>query len=84
MKRFLLLLHAAALVAQMSPVFPAGRFYAPYIMPRPTPDLAKGYLSDLSATSGIRYFTLAFIIGNADGSCQATWGGRTPLAQETA
>ena len=84
MKRFLLLLHAAALVAQMSPLFPAGRFYAPYIMPRPTPDLAKRYLSDLSATSGIRYFTLAFIIGNADGSCQATWGGRTPLAQETA
>ena len=83
-KRFLLLLHAATLFAQISPVFPAGRFYAPYIMPRPTPDLAKDFLSDLSTTSGIRYFTLAFIIGNADGSCQATWGGRTSLAQETA
>ena len=84
MKRFLLLLQAATLFAQMSPVFPTGRFYAPYIMPQPTPDLAKGFLSDLAATSGIHYFTLAFIIGNADGSCQATWGGRTPLAQETA
>jgi hypothetical protein len=83
MKRFLLLLQAATLFAQMSPVFPDGRFYAPYIMPRPTPDLARGYLSELSAASGIHYFTLAFIIGNADGSCQATWGGRTPLAQET-
>ena len=83
-KRFLLLLHAATLFAQISPVFPAGRFYAPYIMPRPTPDLAANLLADLSTTSGIHYFTLAFIIGNADGSCQATWGGRTSLAQETA
>ncbi|HXE62679.1 MAG TPA: chitinase [Bryobacteraceae bacterium] len=84
MKRFLLLLHSATLFAQMSPVFPTGRFYAPYIMPRPTPDLASGFLSDLSMTSGIRYFTLAFIIGNADGSCQAAWGGRTALPRETA
>lgn len=78
---WLLLANAALLSAQ---TFPAGRFYAPYIMPRPTPDLASGYLSQLSKTSGIRYFTLAFIIGNSDGSCQATWGGRTPLDQETA
>jgi hypothetical protein len=84
MRRFLLLLHAATLFAQMPPVFPTGRFYAPYIMPRPTPDMARDYLSRLSTTSGIRYFTLAFIIGDSDGSCKATWGGRTPLTQETA
>lgn len=83
-KRFLLLLHAATLFAQVSPVFPAGRFYAPYIMLRPTPDLPGSFLTQLSTASGIRYFTLAFIIGNSDGSCQATWGGRTPLAVETA
>ncbi|HVY93666.1 MAG TPA: hypothetical protein VHA14_12980 [Bryobacteraceae bacterium] len=53
-------------------------------MPRPTPDLPSGFLTQLSAASGIRCFTLAFIIGNSDGSCQATWGGRTPLAGETA
>ncbi|HVW11528.1 MAG TPA: chitinase [Bryobacteraceae bacterium] len=84
MKRFLLLLHATTLFAQMSPVFPTGRFYAPYIMPRPTPDLPSAFLSQLSAASGIHYFTLAFIIGSSDGSCLATWGGRTSLADETA
>lgn len=84
MKPLLLLLPVATLLAQTPPAFPAGRFYAPYIMPRPAADLAPNYLSQLSEASGVHYFTLAFIIGNMDGSCQATWGGRTPVAQETA
>jgi hypothetical protein len=90
MLRYALFLNAALLGAQTLPppvpatVFPAGRFYAPYIMPRPAADLASGFLSQLSDSSGIRFFTLAFIIGNSDGSCQATWGGRTSLDQETA
>jgi chitinase len=81
--RYLLALNAVLLGAQTlpaPPVFPAGRFYAPYIMPRPSPDLASGFLSQISGTSGVRYFTLAFIIDG--GGCQASWGARTPLAQE--
>ncbi len=89
MLRYALFLNAALLGAQAvappvtAPVFPSGRFYAPYIMPRFTPDLANGFLSSLSDSSGIRYFTLAFIIGNSEGRCQATWGGKTSLDQET-
>jgi hypothetical protein len=86
--RYILLLNAAILGAQIlpPPVFPAGRFYAPYIMPRPTPDLPPDYLSQIYTASGIRYFTLAFIVdtsGNGPG-CQASWGPRTPISQETA
>ena len=51
-------------------------------MPRPTPDLASDYLSNIASASGIRYFTLAFILDG--GGCQASWGSRTPLAQEAA
>ena len=86
--RYSLLLYAAMLGAQTlpPPVFPAGRFYAPYLMPQPTPDLPPDYLSQLSAVSGIRYFTLAFIVDRGgDGTgCQASWGPRTPGAMETA
>lgn len=79
---YFLLLATGLLGAQS---FPAGRFYAPYIMPpRPTPDIPNEFLSSLSADSGIKYFTLAFIIGNSDGSCQATWGGKTSLDSEIA
>src|SRR5580698_5803217 len=84
----LLLLNAAILGAQSipPPTFPAGRFYAPYIMPRPTPELPPDYLSQISTASGIRYFTLAFIVDRSGdgGGCQASWGSRTPLSQETA
>ncbi len=83
--RYTLLFNAAILGAQTlpstPPAFPAGRFYAPYIMPRPTPDLADNFLSQIADTSGIRYFTLAFIIDG--GGCQASWGARTPLSGET-
>lgn len=83
--RYAVLLNAVVLIAQTPlspPAFPAGRFYAPYIMPRPAPDLGREYLSQIADASGIRYLTLAFIIDG--GGCEAAWGGRTPLAQETA
>jgi Glycosyl hydrolases family 18 len=90
--RHFVLLNAVMLGAQTlpPPVFPAGRFYAPYIMPRPTPELPPDYLSQISMVSGIRYFTLAFIVGyggdrsGEGGGCLASWGSRTPLSQETA
>jgi len=78
----------AAQPASPTATFPTGRFYAPYILlSRTTPDLPR-----IAADSGIRYFTLAFIIDtpkpdvadkNAAGQCLAAWGGRTPLAQES-
>ena len=82
--RYLLPLSAAVLAAQtpLPPAFPAGRFYAPYIMPLPTPDLASDYLSNIAGASGIHYFTLAFILDG--GGCQASWGPRTSLTQEVA
>jgi chitinase len=83
--RAFLFLNAVLLSGQtmppQQPAFPQGRFYAPYIMPRPAPDLAANYLSQLSSTSGIHYFTLAFIINGTE-NCQASWGPRSPLNQE--
>jgi hypothetical protein len=79
--RYLLFLMPVLLGAQTRD-FPAGRFYAPYIMPRPTSDLARSYLSGIADASGIRFFTLAFIIDG--GGCAASWGARTPVAQESA
>jgi chitinase len=82
--RYSLFLAAVVLTAQTvpPPAFPAGRFYAPYIMSRPTPDLPASYLSQIKDASGIRYFTLAFVLDG--GGCSASWGPRTPLSQETA
>ena len=77
--RYSLFLATLTLSAQ---TFPAGRFYAPYIMPRPTPELAPNYLSQIGDASGIRYFTLAFILDG--GGCAASWGSRTPVARESA
>jgi hypothetical protein len=68
------LLAALVLNAQTAP--PVNRFYAPYIMIRPNLDLAQ-----IADASGIKFFTLAFVLDG--GGCQASWGGRTPLAQET-
>src|ERR1035441_5278095 len=62
---------------QTPPAQPAvSRFYAPYIMIRPTLDLAQ-----IADASGIKFFTQAFVLDG--GGCQASWGGRTPLAEET-
>jgi len=61
-----------------APAAPAiERFYAPYVMLGRNFDLAQ-----IADASGIKYFTLAFVLDG--GGCQAAWGGRTPLAQETA
>jgi hypothetical protein len=46
-------------------------------MIRPATDLAR-----IAEESGIRYFTLAFILDG--GGCKASWGSRTPVAQEAA
>jgi chitinase len=62
-----------AAAAQVAPP----RFYAPYIMIGRNSDLAQ-----IAGASGIEYFTLAFVLDG--GGCQAAWGGRTPLAEETA
>lgn len=76
--RSLLLLNAMVLGAQtLPPAFPAGRFYAPYIMTR-----SAGNLAEISTESGIRYFTLAFVLDG--GGCAASWGSRTPVAAEAA
>jgi Glycosyl hydrolases family 18 len=73
-----LLLNAVILSAQtLPPTFPAGRFYAPYIMTRAATNLAQ-----ISADTGIRYFTLAFVLDG--GGCAASWGSRTPVADEAA
>jgi chitinase len=69
-----LVLNAQTPPASAPPAIP--RFYAPYIMVRQNSDLVQ-----ISETSGVRYFTLAFVLDG--GGCQASWGGRTPLAQET-
>jgi hypothetical protein len=61
----------------LPPAFPAGRFYAPYIMTRAATNLAQ-----ISDDSGIRYFTLAFVLDG--GGCTASWGSRTPLSDEAA
>jgi hypothetical protein len=76
--RAFLLLNAVVLGAQtLPPTFPAGRFYAPYIMTRAATNLAQ-----ISADSGIRYFTLAFVLDG--GGCTASWGSGTPVADEAA
>ena len=59
-----------------APAATANRLFAPYIMVRPNIDLPQ-----VSGASGVKFFTLAFILDG--GGCQAAWGGRTPLAQET-
>ena len=39
-------------------------------------------LAQISTDSGIRYFTLAFVLDG--GGCTASWGSRTPVADEVA
>jgi hypothetical protein len=71
--RYALFLAAVSLGAQ---TLPDGRIYAPYIQTR-----AAGDLAGLANASGIRFFTLAFVLDG--GGCAASWGRRTPLADET-
>ena len=67
---------AALLAALGTAQQPVARFFAPYVMIRPDLDLVR-----IADASGVKYFTLAFVLDG--GGCQASWGGRTPLAQET-
>jgi chitodextrinase len=52
-------------------------FFAPYvdILLWPTP-----VLTDISAATGVKRFTLAFIVSG--GGCSASWGGVIPLSQQ--
>ena len=77
MRLSIALLAASLLSAQLAAPPAVPRFYAPYIMIRQNLDLAQ-----MAEASGIKYFTLAFVLDG--GGCQASWGGRNPLAQETA
>ncbi len=53
------------------------RMFAPYV------DMGKPFnnLPQIQAASGIKRFTLAFVI--AGDGCTPAWGGRTPVAGET-
>ena len=70
-----MVLGAQTLSPGVPPAFPAGRFYAPYIMTRSAANLAQ-----ISVDSGIRYFTLAFVLDG--GGCTASWGSRTRVTEE--
>jgi chitinase len=91
---------AAALIASAGPAMaqsaegasPAGRAPAPAARPLPQHIFApyfEGYTSDdpavLSAESGDKYLTLAFIQTPAPGSCTLDWNGNaaTPIAYST-
>lgn len=52
-----------------------GQFYAPYVYAGSYP------LAYISEQSGVRYFSLAFML-NGQEVCQAAWGGGKPVATE--
>src|SRR5690349_1537438 len=54
-----------------------GRVFAPYI----DMSLSNNNLPQMSQASGIKYFTLAFIVSN--GGCQAGWGGLGSVSSDT-
>jgi len=56
---------------------PGARLYAPYIDMSLTPD---EQILTIQQQSGIRTFTLAFIVGN--GGCTPTWGGIGPISND--
>jgi chitinase len=64
---------AAPARAAVRPALPA-HVYAPYFQ---SWDSADGGLAQLSAASGARYLTLAFLETDAPGSCGAYWNGST-------
>ena len=79
----LAVLAAAAAVAGTAAAAPASaveraalptHVYAPYVE---SWDSTDGGLAQLSAASGAKYLTLAFLETNAPGSCSAYWNGST-------
>jgi chitinase len=73
---------AAPARAAVRPALPA-HVYAPYFQ---SWDSADGGLAQLSAASGARYLTLAFLETDAPGSCSAYWNGSpaTPISATAA
>ncbi|MEV7180834.1 ricin-type beta-trefoil lectin domain protein [Kitasatospora sp. NPDC093679] len=63
----------AAAAANPGPGFPA-HFAAPYLETWNSPSV----MTDVRNAAGLKYFTLAFVIGN--GSCTATFNGNTDIA----
>ncbi len=59
------------------PLPPGARLFAPYIDMSLTADQQ---LLTIQQQSGIRVFTLAFIVGN--GGCTPTWGGLGPISND--
>ncbi|WP_051812533.1 chitinase [Kitasatospora sp. MBT63] len=62
----------AAAAAAPGPGFPA-QYAAPYVETWGSP----GALASARSATGLKYFTLAFVI--SDGSCNATFNGNTPV-----
>src|SRR5689334_23567675 len=53
------------------------RLFAPYVdLSKPVNDLVN-----MHAQSGLRHFTLAFVV--AGSGCSPSWGGSTPVANDT-
>ncbi|GAA0681896.1 hypothetical protein GCM10010193_39500 [Kitasatospora atroaurantiaca] len=63
----------ASAAANPGPGFPA-HYAAPYVETWNSPSA----MADARAATGLKYFTLAFVI--ADGSCNATFNGNTPIS----
>ncbi len=57
--------------------FPRG-YFAPYVDVSAYPPFP---LADTAQKTGTKYYTLAFVLDG--GNCQASWGGTTPLSQDT-
>jgi hypothetical protein len=51
-------------------------YYAPYVYMARYP---VHLLAVTAEETGVRYFTLAFILSNGDGKCEAAWSGITPI-----
>jgi chitinase len=66
-----------SLVAQVASTPQPTRLFAPYV------DMNKltTTLPQLQAASGIKTFTLAFVISGKD--CEPAWGGKTPISADT-
>lgn len=58
----------------------SGRFFAPYtdMTLFPTPSLTQ-----ITQTSGLKFYSLAFITNANTGTCLAAWGGSVTFAQES-
>ena len=58
--------------------FPA-RLFAPYVDVSLKPPFS---LVNTIAITGVKYYTLAFVINSEKGGCQATWDGSIPMSQK--